>query len=214
MKFNPQSIFRWFRSPYLWFTLAALVLGGLVGYDQFGGGSVFGARKAARLEAEGNAVGGGCRQSGRAIEDCYSIYTWLPKEAVFDGWLEMDVYMRENNLVTIPPLLPPAQPPAPPPAPVAPEPPKKPETSKKKKRSSAKEEAEEAEEAEKKAAAAAPAPAVTPAPVPLPVYTPPPAPSTPTPVPLPLAPSIPDDEPMPPPDAFVAPPNAVASFQP
>ena len=30
--------------------------------------------KAARTDAEGKAVGGACRQSGRAIEDCYSIY--------------------------------------------------------------------------------------------------------------------------------------------
>ncbi|MDR0528215.1 MAG: hypothetical protein LBG69_01175 [Zoogloeaceae bacterium] len=69
------------------------------------------ARKAARLEAEGKAVGGACRQSGRAIEDCYSIYTWVPKEAIFSGWLEMDQYMRENKLDTIAPLLPPAPPP-------------------------------------------------------------------------------------------------------
>ncbi|MDR0673804.1 MAG: hypothetical protein LBF93_09170 [Zoogloeaceae bacterium] len=69
------------------------------------------AKKAARLEAEGRAVGGGCRQSGRAIEDCYAIYTWVPKEAVFEGWREMDAYMRENNMQTITPLLPPPPPP-------------------------------------------------------------------------------------------------------
>ena len=33
------------------------------------------AAKAARNEADGKAVGGACRQSGRAIEDCYSIYS-------------------------------------------------------------------------------------------------------------------------------------------
>ncbi|MDR3054148.1 MAG: hypothetical protein LBU53_01920 [Zoogloeaceae bacterium] len=69
------------------------------------------AKKAARLEAEGKAVGGGCRQSGRAIEDCYAIYTWVPKESVFEGWREMDEYMRENNLDTITPVLPPPPPP-------------------------------------------------------------------------------------------------------
>ncbi|WP_374681587.1 hypothetical protein [Accumulibacter sp.] len=67
--------------------------------------------KAARLAAEGQAVGGGCRQSGRAIEDCYSIYSWLPKAAIYQGWRDMDSYMRENKLDTVEPQLPPPQPP-------------------------------------------------------------------------------------------------------
>jgi hypothetical protein len=67
--------------------------------------------KAARLAAEGQAVGGGCRQSGRAIEDCYSIYSWLPKAAIYEGWRDMDSYMRENKLATVEPQLPPPQPP-------------------------------------------------------------------------------------------------------
>lgn len=67
--------------------------------------------KAARLAAEGKAVGGGCRQSGRAIEDCYSIYSWLPKAAIYEGWRDMDSYMRENKLETVEPQLPPPQPP-------------------------------------------------------------------------------------------------------
>ncbi|MDR3323117.1 MAG: hypothetical protein LBS89_02820 [Zoogloeaceae bacterium] len=66
------------------------------------------AKKTARLDAEGKAVGGGCRQSGRAIEDCYAIYTWLPMESVYAGWREMDEYMRENSLPTVTPMLPPA----------------------------------------------------------------------------------------------------------
>lgn len=70
------------------------------------------AKKEARLESEGKAVGSACRQSGRAIEDCYSIYSWLPKSAVFDGWREMDAYMRENQLETIAPQLPPPEPPS------------------------------------------------------------------------------------------------------
>ena len=65
--------------------------------------------KAARLEAEGQAVGGGCRQSGRAIEDCYAIYSWLQKAAIYAGWRDMDGYMRENKLETVEPLLPPPQ---------------------------------------------------------------------------------------------------------
>ena len=58
-------------------------------------------------QADGKAVGGACRQSGRAIEDCYSIYSWLPRAAVYDGWRDMDAYMRENKLETVEPQLPP-----------------------------------------------------------------------------------------------------------
>lgn len=77
--------------------------------------------KAARAEAEGKAVGGACRHSGRAIEDCYSIYTWVPKDAVYSGWRDMDSYMRDNKIEAVEPQLPPPQPPgtkkkAPPPA--------------------------------------------------------------------------------------------------
>lgn len=67
--------------------------------------------KAAKQDAEGKAVGGGCRHSGRAIEDCYSIYSWLPKAAIFAGWQDMDAYMRTNKLDTVEPQLPPPQPP-------------------------------------------------------------------------------------------------------
>lgn len=64
-------------------------------------------KKQANQAAEGKAVGGGCRHSGRAIEDCYSLYNWLPKEAIFEGWRDMDAYMRENEITTIAPTLPP-----------------------------------------------------------------------------------------------------------
>ena len=70
------------------------------------------AAKAAKDEADGKAVGGACRQSGRAIEDCYSIYSWLPRAAIYDGWRDMDAYMRDNKLETIAPQLPPPAPPA------------------------------------------------------------------------------------------------------
>ena len=65
------------------------------------------AAKNARTDAEGRAVGGACRQSGRAIEDCYAIYAWLPKASVYEGWRDMDAYMRENKLETVEPQLPP-----------------------------------------------------------------------------------------------------------
>lgn len=70
------------------------------------------AKKEAAQNAEGKAVGSACRQSGRAIEDCYSIYNWLPKAPIYDGWKEMDAYMRENQLETIAPQLPPPESPA------------------------------------------------------------------------------------------------------
>ena len=70
------------------------------------------AAKAAKDESDGKAVGGACRQSGRAIEDCYSIYSWLPRAAIYDGWRDMDAYMRDNKLETIAPQLPPPAPPA------------------------------------------------------------------------------------------------------
>src|SRR5574343_1305517 len=69
------------------------------------------AKKEARLEPEAKAVGSACRQSGRAIEDCYAIYGWLPKAGIYAGWREMDEYMRENKLETVAPQLPPPEPP-------------------------------------------------------------------------------------------------------
>lgn len=99
------------RTPIL-FSLMALAL--LTGCEQVQQqlGLEDPAKKEARAEGEGKAVGGACRQSGRAIEDCYSIYSWLPKAAVFAGWRDMDEYMRENNLDTITPQLPPPEPPS------------------------------------------------------------------------------------------------------
>lgn len=67
--------------------------------------------KSAKIEAEGKAVGAACRQSGRAIEDCYAIYHWLPKAPIFAGWQEMDTYMRTNKIETVEPQLPPPAPP-------------------------------------------------------------------------------------------------------
>jgi hypothetical protein len=67
--------------------------------------------KEAKTEAEAQAVGSACRHSGRAIEDCYAIYGWLPKAGVYAGWRQMDEYMRENKIETIAPQLPPPEPP-------------------------------------------------------------------------------------------------------
>ena len=91
------------------FLIAAILLFGLTGCDiiQQQMGIEDQVAKAARTDAEGKAVGGACRQSGRAIEDCYAIYSWLPKAATYEGWRDMDAYMRDNKLETIEPQLPP-----------------------------------------------------------------------------------------------------------
>lgn len=65
-------------------------------------------RKEMKADAEGKAVGSACRQSGRAIEDCYSLYRWLPKASIFSGWREMNDYMQANNISVVEPKLPPA----------------------------------------------------------------------------------------------------------
>lgn len=72
----------------------------------------------AAREAEGRAIGGACRHSGRALEDCYNLNKKASKAAIFTGWRDMDAYMRENNIeIVLPADQSPAQPQ---PAPVAP----------------------------------------------------------------------------------------------
>jgi len=61
------------------------------------------AKIAAARNAEGKAIGGACRYSGRTIEECYSLNPRALKAAVFAGWLEMDGYMRDNKLHSPPP---------------------------------------------------------------------------------------------------------------
>lgn len=66
---------------------------------------------AARREAEGKAVGAGCRHAGRSVEVCYGNNKKADKAAVFAGWREMNDYMRENKIEA---MLPPAEPTKPP----------------------------------------------------------------------------------------------------
>lgn len=49
-----------------------------------------------------NAIGSGCRQAGKGIEECYISNPKASKSAVFEGWRTMDEYMRENNVVAQP----------------------------------------------------------------------------------------------------------------
>ena len=87
------------RRPFL---LIAL-LSTLAGCDQLGleAASV----TAARVEADGKAVGAACRHGGRAIEDCFALNRKVDKAAIYAGWREMDDYMRENKMEAVVPTL-------------------------------------------------------------------------------------------------------------
>jgi hypothetical protein len=60
---------------------------------------------AARVEADGKAVGAACRHGGRAIEDCFTLNRKVDKAAIYAGWREMDDYMRENKMEAVVPTL-------------------------------------------------------------------------------------------------------------
>ena len=59
----------------------------------------------AQREADGRAIGAACRHALRGIEDCYNLNTKASKTAVFEGWKEMDAYMRENKLEGAPSVI-------------------------------------------------------------------------------------------------------------
>ncbi|MDD4880365.1 MAG: hypothetical protein PHR30_13125 [Gallionellaceae bacterium] len=64
----------------------------------------------AKVEAEGKAVGSGCRHAGRGLEDCYKLNPYAEKSAIFAGWKEMNEYMMKNNMQSVPPQAPAAGP--------------------------------------------------------------------------------------------------------
>lgn len=68
------------------------------------------ARDAAAKEAEAHAIGGGCRHVGRSLEDCYARNATASKSAIFSGWREMNDYMSENKIETMPQAAPEAPP--------------------------------------------------------------------------------------------------------
>lgn len=68
----------------------------------------------AQAEADGKAIGSACRHAGRAIEDCFTLYPTAQRAAIFAGWKEMNDYMAENKMESVPPQLPPPAPPTPP----------------------------------------------------------------------------------------------------
>ena len=57
----------------------------------------------AQREADGKAIGAACRHALRGIEDCYGLNEKAAKTSIFEGWKEMDQYMRENKIEGIPP---------------------------------------------------------------------------------------------------------------
>jgi hypothetical protein len=87
------------RRPFL----LLAILSTLAGCDQLGleAASV----TAARVEADGKAVGAACRHGGRAIEDCFTLNKRVDKAAIYAGWREMDDYMRENKMEAVAPSL-------------------------------------------------------------------------------------------------------------
>jgi hypothetical protein len=88
--------------------LAAALL--LAGCDQLGIPNP--AVEAAKREADGKAIGAGCRHAARSVENCYETNKRADRAAIFAGWREMNDYMRENNIEAMP---------APPPVAQAPE---------------------------------------------------------------------------------------------
>lgn len=56
----------------------------------------------AKKAAEARAIGSACRYALRGIEDCFASNAKAGKAAVFDGWKEMDQYMRDNQMVGMP----------------------------------------------------------------------------------------------------------------
>lgn len=70
------------------------------------------AQLAAAKDAEGRAIGSACRHSGRALEDCYTLNPKASMAAIFNGWRDMDAYMRENSLEVIPSVIPKPEKPA------------------------------------------------------------------------------------------------------
>ena len=58
--------------------------------------------KVAQRIADSKAIGSACRYGMRSIEDCYALNEKASKASVFDGWKEMDQYMRDNKIDGIP----------------------------------------------------------------------------------------------------------------
>ncbi len=85
-------------------SLVALTLAGLLsGCEMLGIESP--EKIAAVREADGKAIGAACRHAGRAIEDCYALNRKSDRAAIFEGWRDMNDYMRENKIEAVAPQL-------------------------------------------------------------------------------------------------------------
>jgi hypothetical protein len=69
--------------------------------------------KAIQKEADSKAIGSACRYGLRSIEDCYTMNEKASKSAIFGGWKEMDLYMRENKIEGVESKIPKAETPGP-----------------------------------------------------------------------------------------------------
>lgn len=97
MKLHPALAVPTLPSPARPLVAALLACAALLsGCDQLGIEDP--AKVAASREADSKAIGGACRNALRAIEDCYALNPKAQKAAVYEGWREMDEYMRENKL--------------------------------------------------------------------------------------------------------------------
>ncbi len=92
---SPLALFRRARLPLVLMTCLWLV-----GCDQLGLESA--TAVAAKREADGKAVGAGCRHAARSIEQCFESNKRADRAAVFAGWREMEDYMRENKIEAVP----------------------------------------------------------------------------------------------------------------
>lgn len=84
--------------------LGAIVALTLTGCDMLGIEST--EQTNAKKEADGKAIGSACRHAMRAIEDCYVLNPKASRSAIFNGWREMDEYMRENQIQGVAPTIP------------------------------------------------------------------------------------------------------------
>lgn len=56
------------------------------------------------LNREANeAIGAGCRQTGRSLEECFNRHPEADRAQVYAGWRGMNEYMTKNNLTTMAP---------------------------------------------------------------------------------------------------------------
>lgn len=96
------------QSPLTLHPLARPVLAGLGLWLTLGlaGCDLPGIDNSAQIEAkkmaDGKAIGSGCRHAVRSIEECYQNNPKASKAAVFEGWRDMDGYMRDKNIEGMP----------------------------------------------------------------------------------------------------------------